>query len=620
MSLNIGDTPGLPRASPGLSPLILPSKTVSFPDQPAMVMGPQVPQGNNVGPVNQQAIMVGPSPNQAAANQVNNLNMMAQAQPNIYPQPVQAGYPNVCQPGITPPPPNYQVIQLTPEQYQAWQNSMVVNQPAPVSQTMTSYPPTYTINPPTCSDQPVCPPAKSGMNWGHWFLIIVIVVIIVLLIGWFIWWLINRGKAKSALGGSCSNSSGCQSGLTCSSGTCKYAPGHPCISDNDCSTADGAAGKCLPVSSNSTVKVCAAAVSGAGGVCNSTTLCNSGLTCVNGTCQSSTPTPGPTPPLGGPLPPGPVPPTTTQCITDNNCPSNQVCQYDPIHNMSRCVSLPLTGQRCSVNGVCSSDNSCGPGMVINSCTGNVKFCTDLIGLNTQVLDAFNYLNEPYFVLGNGQIYKQSKRELTNIQTDRMMERIVPFGTGLVGISQGQLYETSHCNNGFHWRLAKWPNLGNISNVYSISSTLDGQNIIVQIGNGISGGTTGHIYQAGSSCPQFVKTVGISGRSFWVMGSCLDNYLVINPVTQTAIRYPDGQTVNGIVDGLLSSDNKIYFYGTTEAKTVNSIRMLYVSCAHSGDKCKNKGCKKMCPVDLVPYLLVARLCHQNDHCICQDYCE
>lgn len=484
--------------------------------------------------------------------------------------------------------------------------------------------------PPPCPPspcQPGCPPKSGSKSWTYWLIVIVVIILIIFIIGWLFWWLFNRNKPKSALGGTCSNNDNCESGLSCSNGICKLNPGRQCNSDSDCST-NGAPGRCLTSSPGSNIKICAAAVSKSGGVCNGSTLCDTGLNCCSGTCRTSCTAPPGTAP-GGPIIPttSGSNSTTTTCLVDVNCPAGQVCQYDPIQNLNRCTSLPLDGQRCSINGVCTAGNVCGSGLVVSAETGLVKFCTDQIGQSTQVLDAFNYQNQPYYLLGNGMIIRQQGREYFQIPTDRMMERIVPFGPSLVGVSQGVLYElngVSNHRNMWHWRIVSWEgyNLTDNQQIYSISSTLDATTLIIQTGiPGSTSGSKGYLFHlencTGNAVPRLKQTMNISGRSFWVFGRNASQYLVINPVNQTAVRYPDGKTISGIVDGVLSDDGKVFFYGQHDAKTIDSIRLLYVSCSQSREKCGNKGCQKNCIVALCPYLIVARLCLKLDEeCPCR----
>lgn len=363
---------------------------------------------------------------------------------------------------------------------------------------------------------------------------------------------------KQEIGGTCSTSADCiGENSQCINNICVANPDNKCpckasfvcdITTNTCKVPVG--GQCT----NSNSCVSEATLGCVNGICTE----GVSTTPVSSTCQDSTN--------------GCIVPLNGACSLDSDCGPNAICS----NNI--CVVAPTLGEPCTSDNRCANNLRCQRNLLLYL-NGNIIFPS----LADSILDVVSYKTEDnsnnikyIFLLENGNILIMENGKYRLRHSTVNLNRILIFGKLLLGLdNNGRLYQrllnyVDDINNPnfrtWTWKASSWAP----QDINHITTTLDNNNLWIQSYK-YNNTNRGYLYDYNTDNIKLIRNIPI-GNIRRIFGNNINTYIDINP-NNTAIRYPNGEMIQDIVDGLLMENGELIRVTPDQSNNIRHIRII-----------------------------------------------
>lgn len=193
-----------------------------------------------------------------------------------------------------------------------------------------------------------------------------------------------------------------------------------------------------------------------------------------------------------------------------------------------------------------------------------------------IVDICGYENAIFVLLSNGDILKlvekksgDEKFAITGRKNNVKLTAICNFGGYLYGVHEESLYRLDNrtYNTGsWKWNPLPWaPTL-----IVEINTTLSGEYLWIMTSRG-----DGYLFTITNSShadPKRIEKTKLKTVRR-VYGIDEDSYLEINRDDMTAVKYPEKETLDGIVDGVLTNNGDVVRISPTLAEKVAKVKIV-----------------------------------------------
>lgn len=377
------------------------------------------------------------------------------------------------------------------------------------------------------------------MEIWEWVLLIIVLLLTIAVIVLGVFAIVNPPLASLNQN---SKNTGCQSGLICNdANVCKQQIGGSCTESSDCIGEDSE--------------------------------------CVNNICTIKT--------SNG------LEPIITKIEPNINSSLDNVELID--NNSSDNVNLPQLGEPCTLDNKCAEGLTCQRNLLLYL-NGNVIFPSladsviDILSINNNGINNnsinnsindntndSNNFNNILFLLNDGNILILQNNKYRLRHSNINLNRIIIFGDLLLGLDDdGRLYQriikSNNDNKTWLWENVTWAPV----NITHITTTLNGKYLWIQTNN--NGLYNGYLYKLIANNDNNTNKIilvrsNVINNIIRIYGNSINSYIDITKNNYTAIRYPTGELIENIYDGVLLDNGELIRIQPNQSSNIQNIRLI-----------------------------------------------